>query len=245
MYLFNHITQGRSLMKVFFEILDNLRGSGFAALAFKLTLAVLFGGIIGIERGRKRRPAGYRTHIIVCMGATLAMCISRYAFEVLKVNTDISRLGAQVINGIGFLGAGTIMVTGQHVKGLTTAAGLWTCACMGLCIGAGFFECAIVACVVIWLTISYFTGLEKNLISISQNMNVNVIVNDTSVLHGLFETIKSMDIKIYDSEITNIKNLKNESPNVLIEMRMPKRRRHSEVIAAIASIEGVISIEEE
>lgn len=227
------------------EIIDSLRGSGFAALALKLTLSVIFGGIIGIERGRKRRPAGYRTHIIVCLGATLAMCISRYAFDVLKVNTDISRLGAQVINGIGFLGAGTIIVTGQQVKGLTTAAGLWACACMGICIGAGFYECAIISCVIIWLTISYFTGLEKHLVSTSQNMNIGIVISDTSVLPMVFQVLKDMDIKIYDSEITNMKELKNEPPFIVIEMKMPKKRRHSDVIATIASIDGVISIEEE
>ncbi len=233
-------------MNNFIEFIDNLRGASFPSLTVKLVLAVFFGGIIGIERGRKRRPAGYRTHIIVCLGATLSMCISRYIFDTLGIDTDVSRLGSQVINGIGFLGAGTIIVTGQQqIKGLTTAAGLWACACMGLCIGAGFYECAAIACVFIWLTISYFTGVEKILISTSQNMNIIVAITDTSVLSNMLEIIRNMDIKIYDSEITNIKNLKNESPLVLIEMRMPKRRRHSDVISAIASIEGVISIEEE
>ncbi len=228
------------------NLIDYLRGANIFALTAKLILAVLFGGIIGIERGRKRRPAGYRTHIIVCMGATLAMCISRYIFETLNINIDISRMGAQVVNGIGFLGAGTIIVTGQpKVTGLTTAAGLWACACMGLCIGAGFYECALIACLMIWLTISYFTGIEKHLIATSQNMNISVVVADTSVLPFMFQIIKDMDIKIYDSEITNMKNLKNEPPNVLIEMKMPKRRRHSDVIATIASIDGIISIEEE
>ena len=232
-------------MNEFINFVDSMRGASISALTFKLILAVIFGGVIGIERGRKRRPAGYRTHIIVCMGATLAMCISRYAFEVLKVDTDISRLGAQVINGIGFLGAGTIIVTGQQqIKGLTTAAGLWACACMGLCIGAGFYECAIISCAMILLTISYFTGVEKHLISTSQNMNLNVVVTDTSVLPIMFQVIRDMNIKIYDSEIINMKNFKNESPNVLIELRLPKKRRHSDVIAAIVSIEGVLSIEE-
>ena len=128
------------------EWLDSLRGASLAALVIKLVLAVILGGSIGLERGRKRRPAGFRTHILVCMGATLAMCISRYCVETLGITVDVSRLGAQVINGIGFLGAGTIIVTRrQEVKGLTTAAGLWACACMGLAVGAGFFECAIIA----------------------------------------------------------------------------------------------------
>ncbi len=232
-------------MEAIKEFINSLRGAEPLALTIKLTLSVIFGGIIGIERGRKRRPAGYRTHIIVCLGATMAMCISRYFFEILQISVDVSRLGAQVINGIGFLGAGTIIVTShQQTKGLTTAAGLWACACMGICIGAGFYECAIIGCIMVWLTISFFTGVEKILISSSQNMNITVIMSETSVLTDIVKTVQEMDIKVYDSEITNLKNLKNESPSVLIEMRLPRRKQHSDVIASIANIKGVISIEE-
>ena len=123
----------------------------------RLAVAMFCGGAIGLERGKKRRPAGFRTHMLVCIGATLAMLVSQYlsmmetTFWAALVSpnapkTDLSRLGAQVINGIGFLGAGTIIVTGrQEVKGLTTAAGLWASACMGLAIGAGFVELAFFA----------------------------------------------------------------------------------------------------
>jgi putative Mg2+ transporter-C (MgtC) family protein len=216
-------------------------------VALRLILSLVFGGLIGLERGRQRRAAGLRTHILVCVGAALTVMVGFFAREILDItNSDPLRVSAQVISGIGFLGVGTIMVKGRfQIVGLTTAAGLWACACMGLCIGAAFHECAIIACVMIWLTISYFTGIEKHLISTSQNMNINVVVADTSVLPVMFDIIRDMDIKIYDSEITNMKNLKNESPNVLIEMRMPKRRRHSDVIATIASIDGVLSIEED
>ena len=136
--------------------LEYLRGANLAATAFRLFLAMLFGGIIGLERGRRRRPAGFRTHILVCMGAALAMNISQYVAVTLGQTTDVSRLGAQVINGIGFLGAGTILVTGrQQVKGLTTAAGLWASACTGLAVGAGFYECVLIAFAMIFRDIYY------------------------------------------------------------------------------------------
>lgn len=227
------------------EFNESLRGASLAGLAVKLTLAVIFGGIIGLERGRKRRPAGFRTHILVCIGATMAMCISRYCVETLGITVDVSRLGAQVINGIGFLGAGTIIVTRrQEVKGLTTAAGLWACACMGLAIGAGFYECALTAFLAIILSTTLLDKIEKLITSRSRNMNINVIVVETAVIHDVHEVLRGMELEIFDSEITNVRELANESPNVVIESRLRKRRRHVEIIAAVAAIEGVISVEE-
>ena len=227
------------------EWLDSLRGASLAALIIKLFFAVFFGGIIGLERGRKRRPAGFRTHILVCVGATMAMCISRYCVDVLGITTDVSRLGAQVINGIGFLGAGTIIVTRrQEVKGLTTAAGLWACACMGLAIGAGFFECALMAFAAIIMSTTLLDKVEKLITSRSLNMNLNIIVTETSVVHDVHEVLRGMNISIFDSEITNIRELASASPNVVIESKLAQRRPHVEIIAALAAIDGVISVEE-
>ena len=125
--------------------MDYLREINTISIIFRLLLATLFSGIIGFERGTKKRPAGFRTHILVCIGATMVMITSQYMIDILKVQTDPTRLGAQVISGIGFLGAGTIIVIGRNqVKGLTTAAGLWTCACIGLAIAVGFYEGAII-----------------------------------------------------------------------------------------------------
>lgn len=225
--------------------LEYLCGANFAATAFRLFMAMLFGGIIGLERGRRRRPAGFRTHILVCMGAALAMCISQYIAVTLGQTTDISRLGAQVINGIGFLGAGTIVVTGrQQVKGLTTAAGLWASACMGLAIGAGYYECAVIACITIFLTITALNNVEKLLTSRTRNMNINVTLGAVSSLPGLLDTLRGMNIKIFDVEITNVRDLRVASPSVIIEMKLPKCRPHAEVITAIAAIDGVLAVEE-
>ena len=125
-------------------VIPYLREMNFVSVMFRLILAMVCGGMIGLERGRKRRPAGFRTYMLVCLGAALTMLLSQYesymvthawhetAMEI-GLRTDVSRFGAQVINGIGFLGAGTILVTGrQEVKGLTTAAGLWAAAALGL-----------------------------------------------------------------------------------------------------------------
>ena len=109
-----------------------LRELNMASLLLRLILAMLCGGLLGLERGRKRRPAGSRTYMLVCLGAALTMVLSQYEYVMLTtewadvstelgIRTDVARFGAQVVNGIGFLGAGTIMITGrQQIKGLTT-----------------------------------------------------------------------------------------------------------------------------
>ena len=138
-------------MDSLFHFFDPIRGVSWGGLIVKIILAVFFGGMIGLERGHKHRAAGSRTYMIVCLGAALTVILSQYeswlvtdvwhdVSELLGRKVDVSRYSAKVIGGIGFLGAGTIIVTGrQEVKGLTTAAGLWTSACMGLAIGSGFY----------------------------------------------------------------------------------------------------------
>ena len=133
---------------IIINVSSYLREINTVSIILRLTLATICGGVLGAERGRKRRPAGLRTHILVCIGAAMVMITSQYMTDILRISTDASRMGAQVISGIGFLGAGTIMVVGKNeVKGLTTAAGLWACACMGLAIGIGFYEGAIISCI--------------------------------------------------------------------------------------------------
>ena len=126
------------------EIMTYLRDVNLISIALRLLLSMFLGGAIGFERGRRGRAAGFRTHIIVCLGATMATMTGQYIIEIIGLAGDPARLGAQVISGIGFLGVGTILVTGKsHVRGLTTAAGLWSTATVGLAIGIGFYEAAI------------------------------------------------------------------------------------------------------
>lgn len=124
--------------------------------AWKLGLAVLLSGIIGFEREHSHRPAGFRTHILVAVGSALIMLTSVYIAEKYKgqMNVDITRMSGQVVSGIGFLGAGTILREGFSVKGLTTAASLWAVSCIGIAIGAGFVAGAVVATLVIYITLN-------------------------------------------------------------------------------------------
>ena len=139
--------------------------SGFNpwSVGFRLLLAAFLGGCIGVERGRHGRPAGMRTYLLVCVGACLSTLLGQYCAQALQYSSDPLRIGAQVVSGIGFLGVGTIISDrNAHVTGLTTAAGLWTAACMGLAIGVGFYWGALMVFVIMLVAIAVLSPVERS-----------------------------------------------------------------------------------
>lgn len=229
-----------------FEYIRDINHVG--AMLIRLVAAAICGGLIGVERGQKRRPAGFRTYMIVCMAAALTMIIGQYMWikwmPLFKVNIDVSRFGAQVINGIGFLGAGTIIVTGrQEVKGLTTAAGLWASACMGLAIGAGFVEGALCACLLILGTITLLSKIENLIMQKARNINIYVEFENLDSVADVIEVIKSCDIRIFDVEINRSKSSETP-PSAVFSVRLPKHFPHVKLVSTIASVEAVKLIEE-
>ncbi|MDR1892594.1 MAG: MgtC/SapB family protein [Oscillospiraceae bacterium] len=141
------------------NITHYLEDLNVVSVTVRLVLSVLFAGFIGVERQGQHHPAGMRTHILVCVGSTMTMMLGQYMF--LTYGADPSRIGAQVVSGIGFLGVGTIMLNGGHVRGITTAAGLWASACMGLAIGAGFYVGALVGFFAIAFTLIVIRRMTK------------------------------------------------------------------------------------
>ena len=225
----------------------------FGELVARLAVASLCGGLIGIDRGRKNRAAGFRTHMLVCMGAALTVVLGVYIVAMLRgelwgldasfAQSDVSRFGAQVINGIGFIGAGTILVTGrQQVKGMTTAAGLWASACMGLAIGAGFYAVAVVGCIIILLTIVVFSKLESFILAHSRNVNLYVEFENTDNISTIIETLKEHDVRIYDVELSS--STTSSYPTAIFSLCLPKKKSHVIVITAIAENDCVRIIEE-
>lgn len=223
---------------------DVINGYNAVSVVFRLGAAALCGGIIGFDRGRKRRPAGFRTYMIVCIGAALTMLISQHMFY-RGYTTDLSRLGAQVVSGIGFLGAGTIIVTGrQQIKGLTTAAGLWASACMGLAIGAGFYFGAIVGFLLVLLTMTLLSYVEGKIIASARNMNIYVEYTSSTDVGEVIDGIKKLDVKIYDIEIRRSKAAEGVYPSSIISLKLPKGMPHAVLMAEVASTHGVRSVEE-
>ena len=146
------------------SFLDGLRGITLGTTILKMTMALILGGIVGFERSYKNRPAGLRTHILVTLGATVASMVGIYLYLNANLPADISRLGAAVVSGLGFLGAGTIIVTKNYtVKGLTTAAGLWATGIIGLAIGAGFYEGAVIVTVLIIVAETALSGIATRI----------------------------------------------------------------------------------
>lgn len=234
------------------EIINLLSEPGPVSAAVRLIMALVCGGIIGLERGRRRRPAGFRTHMLVCVGAALTMLIGQYLAVQLASDpalagrtTDVSRLGAQVINGIGFLGAGTIIVTGhQEVKGLTTAAGLWASACMGLAIGAGFYLGAILGGAMILMSITAMRYVERFMMSRNRNINVYVEFDDINDIGIVIDMIKSEGIRIFDIEISKADVNTGAYAGAVFSMRLPQKQPHSAILAKLAGCGVIRGLEE-
>lgn len=227
------------------ETLGYLREINIVSIIVRLSLATLCGGIIGIERGRKRRPAGFRTHILVCIGATVTMITNQYVVDVMGVITDPTRLGAQVISGIGFLGAGTILVTGkQQVKGLTTAAGLWSLACIGLAIGIGFYEVAILGCLFIFGGMSILHKLDHYLMTKAKVIEFYIELNSIEGMTHLIQLIKENEMKVSCLEVIKDKDMLETKIGILITVEQKVRGSHEEVIAILTSVEEVMYVEE-
>ena len=215
------------------------------SILFRLALAMLFGGIVGFERGLKGRAAGLRTHMLVCIGATLVMITNQYLLTIFPYPSDPARLGAQVISGIGFLGAGTIIVTKQNqVKGLTTAAGLWASACLGLAIGVGFYRGAIVAGISISLIIAGLHKFDRIVVSRSRNMDVYVEFEEGGKISTLMNFSKANSILVVSVEFAKSKLRHHDSNAALISLRLPKGCPHRFVVDEFIKLEGIYYIEE-
>ncbi len=212
-------------------------------IVLRLVMSVILGGIIGFERGRAGRPAGLRTHILVCMGSTLAIMTNQYIFQEFG-GGDPTRIAAQVISGIGFLGAGTIIVTGRHqVKGLTTAAGLWATACMGLAIGIGFYKAALVSCFLIAFATIVLHRFDNIMLSKSKMLDIYIEIKKSVPINRVIEQIKRNEIVVDSLEIVRA-SYDTNAVGVIMTMRLKHHRVRLDVIAEICAIEGVEFAEE-
>lgn len=231
-------------MDTFYYWLDYLRDLHILSIFVRFSFAVLCGGIIGMERGKKRQAAGLRTHLLVCLGSASVMMVSQYMSITINPNADPARLGAQVISGIGFLGVGTIVVTGHNqVKGLTTAAGLWASACMGLAIGIGFYEGALIMCLFIYLVLEVISRLDDHYLKSAANLQLYIEyekgVHFSSVLKLLRE------LGWHAVSIERFKEDGSDCNNVLVSLtRSSKVENRVFLISSLKEVVGVLYVEE-
>lgn len=213
--------------------------------AIRLVLAALLGAIIGIERGTKRRPAGMRTFSIVCLGSALAMLSNEFMHQMYPDAVDPTRLAAQVISGIGFLGVGTIVVTGKnYVRGLTTAATLWTTATLGIAIGAGFIRVALWAFALIMLIITVLVKFSKVQEEHNRIVNLTLEVEKEQGIHSVMEYIQEKQYFIFSLEKSGKAAVVPKASVITIELDMKKRYSHEELIRELSSMEFVYFVEE-
>ena len=241
----------------FFEMLDKFLTNNFTGaltvevVAFRLFLAVLFGGIVGYEREKNNRPAGFRTHILVCFGAAIvSMVQDQLRLDILDlarnesiavasvIKTDLGRLGAQVISGIGFLGAGSIMKEkGETVGGMTTAAGIWATGCVGLGLGWGFYNIAVAAIIFMLLIMVSFKKFESKLVRKARLIKFEVkFLDEEGYANGLLEAYEIFRQK--SIRITQIDKVQEED-TVYFTVSMKGRNNISDVIVSLSSVKNV------
>ena len=221
------------------EIIAFLRDFNIWTVLIRLTLCVLVGGIIGVERGRQGRAAGMRTHILVCMGAALVTMMGFYITQELQLDGDPMRIAAQVVSGIGFLGVGTIMLKGRfQITGLTTAAGLWCAATIGLALGAGFYEGALGVFIFTIATVSFLHKLEYKFIKRYRRFGIYVEITSDKMVRTTIDEISKM-FNITDIQVTLPRS--GTSGNVGIEINVHTRKETPEQVSAdIEKLDQVI-----
>lgn len=204
----------------------------------RLVLAMVLGGLIGLEREITNRPAGFRTHTLVCMGSALVMIISEYIFDMYHqmVNLDPARLGAAVVSGIGFLGAGTILKDGVRIRGLTTAASLWVVACVGLAAGTGLYGIAIFSALLIYVTLILLKKIE----SLFKSSGVIEIELDMLNVPGQIAKVTELMGKL-KVQIRDIKMVASDDPWIQAKffVRLPHGMTYESLLSELCGIEGV------
>ena len=227
------------------EILNPLRELTLLSISVRMLLAVILGGLVGMEREYKRRPAGFRTHILICLGAAITTLTSQYLLLELGCYTDMARLGAQVVSGVGFIGAGTIIVTRrQRVKGLTTAAGLWVVAIMGLSLGAGFFEGSVIVAALILFAEVVICKIEYRMLDKTQEMNVFMEYNGNECLANVLSFLRENNLKLLDIEITRNGHSDTDTSDALFVIRTNRRSPPDRVIEMLRSQKGSVLVQE-
>lgn len=220
-----------------------LREITLLSVAVRIAAALIVGGILGLERERKNRAAGLRTYMLVCVGACLIMLTNQYIYQTTG-SGDPMRLGAQVVSGIGFLGAGTIIVTKRNqIKGLTTAAGLWSSAAVGLSLGVGFYEAALAAGAAIYFVMTVLRHWDVRMHKRSKYMDLYMEVSTGVGLAHVLRQIRALELEVYSIDSDSYACV-DDAKVLIISLKLPKRMNHTDLIGKIEQIDGMLYIRE-
>lgn len=216
----------------------------YLAIALRIFAAVLLGGLMGLERGLKNRPAGLRTYMLVCVGACLIMLTNQYIFQVYGTGDPV-RMGAQVISGIGFLGAGTIIVTRRsQIKGLTTAAGLWTSAGVGLALGIGFYEAAVVGALAVFTVMTLLQQMDRRMHRKGKSVETYIELSAEISLGDFMRQAQEKALDVTDIQREQDAVSDTGTRSYIVSLKAKTRRAISGILKDIRTIEGVAYVEE-
>ena len=221
-----------------------LRELTYLAVGLRILAALVMGGALGLERGMKNRPAGLRTYMLVCVGSCLIMMTNQYIFQATGVG-DPTRMSAQVVSGIGFLGAGTIVVTQRNqIKGLTTAAGLWACAAAGLALGIGFYEAAVLGGVAIFVVLTLLHRWDDRMHSKGRAFILYFELSKDYALGEFIRAVRGMEIEIFDVRMESEMVLRDGESAFTATIKTKQRVDHRKVLDEIKTLPGVAYLEE-
>ena len=223
-----------------FSFLNGLRNLDLLSLLVRMVLSCLCGAVIGLERSAKNRPAGFRTHILVCMASTVAATTGLYLYLAMKLPSDIARISAQVISGLGFIGAGTIVITKKmSIKGLTTAAGLWTTGIIGLAIGSGYYEIAVVGTLLLLLAETWFAVLGGNIVKDPEYV-LEILYNEKTSLDNVLRFCKDNRMAIVNLRITSLED--SDDAKYSAEVSLRGKTSSDSLVARIQQMPGIVSV---
>lgn len=238
-------------------ILEYLRRFNLASVCFRLVLALAAGAVIGYGRARKKANAGLRTYMLTSIGAALTMLISMYEYEMLngpwsfaaalsELKFDVSRFSAQVVTGIGFLAAGTIIaVAHRQVSGLTSAIGLFACASLGIAAGAGFYEAVIVAMLLIVFTMEFMQPMEIAFKRRLRNITIYVEFDSIADVQTITDTIAAQDAQIFDLDMERTERSGDKYPSAILTLKLSRENAsHSAILSSVAELPCVYAIQE-
>ncbi|QSX08697.1 MgtC/SapB family protein [Alkalibacter rhizosphaerae] len=229
---------------MYLESLEFFRELNLFTVILRLFLAMVLGGGLGLERTRKRMPAGFRTYLVVCVGSAMAMMTGQYLKDYMGLE-DSSRIAAQVISGIGFLGAGTIVFTNRNqVRGLTTAAGLWTVGAMGIAVGSGFYTGAFVGFIFVFFALRALSNFEQYYFKRSKVLFLYAELTDITNLSNMLQYARTHWMKIHDLEVYNNKHASEKLVSVTLTLTIEDDTPKEEILHQLQGLDGVIHVEE-
>lgn len=212
-------------------------------MLFRLLIATLLGGFVGIERSRRQKEAGIRTHVIVALGAALVMLVSRYGFldmvAIEGMDVDPTRIASNIVTGVSFLGAGVIFVKNASIRGLTTAAGVWATAAIGMSVGAGMYAVGVFATLLI-AVLQFLLHTSINRVEISAVHKLEVSLrNSQQIIERLRTQLAEHDVTI---ESFRMKKTQDDIVNCLLSVRMPRNMLYDELMFLLDENEDVVEL---